>query len=249
VLTALGAAVACVSDAQAAEGHGRPGPRPWNSSATDAVPAKQGANIHGQALEAQLFAGFKEPTAKQSAARAALPQNVKQALTNLKAGKMSVEDCALLASNPEYTKLADALVQRVTTGKSSVEAKTNAALSVRGSAAAPYCRGFSGWVDAKSWISGAWLYQWAQRLDVCYDGSAVTSLNSRYYTVGHRDWAWKDQGLLSDSPGSLGGWQYQSYMRGHMEMCIIKFGCTTDQYPWVRIIAYGNGTASITSGK
>ena len=200
-------------------------------------------------MDARIFEDFNEPTRQQAAARSAIPQNVKQALVRIRAGNISTSDRRLLASKPEYTQLADALSQRIMTGHSSTQAKASGAQTVGSLAAATYCRGFSGWVDAKSWISGAWLYQWAQRLDVCYNGSAVTSLNSRYHTVGHRDWAWKDRGLVSDSSGSVGGWQYQSFMRGHMEMCVIKFGCTTDHYPWVRIVAYGNGTASISSGK
>jgi hypothetical protein len=202
----------------------------------------------GGSLDARIFASFDQPTSEQAAARSAIPQNVKQALVRVKAGKVSVGDRALLASKPEYTQLADTLSQRITIGQRSTAATANGDRSAAVEAAT-YCRGFAGWVDAKSWISGAWLYQWAQRLDVCYNGSAVTSLNSRYHSVSHRDWAWKDQGLVSDSAGAVGGWQYQSYMRGHMEMCVVKFGCTTDHYPWVRIIAYGNGTAAISSGK
>jgi hypothetical protein len=203
----------------------------------------------GVLLEAQIFANFRSPTAVERAARSGIPLNVKEALVRVKAGKISTSDRALLATKPEYTQLADTLSQQITVGQWNSEVRAIGAPPTGAITAATYCRGFAGWVDSKSWISGASLFQWAQRLDVCYNGSAVTSLNSRYHTVSHRDWAWKDQGLVSDSAGTTGGWQYQSYMRGHMEMCVIKFGCTTDQYPWVRIIAYGNGTASITSGK
>lgn len=217
------------------------------------APSAQAAQEEWQpsarSLDAQIFADFTPPTSEQAAARSAIPQNVKQALVRVKAGKVSASDRALLASKLEYTQLADSLSQEISTGRSTIQAQSSGAGSVAALATATYCRGFSGWVDAKSWISGAWLYQWAQRLDVCYNGSAVTSLNSRYHTVSHRDWAWKDQGLVSDSAGAVGGWQYQSYMRGHMEMCVVRFGCTTDHYPWVRIIAYGNGTASISSGR
>lgn len=203
----------------------------------------------GGSLETQIFANFNQPTSEEAVARSVIPQNVKQALVRVKSGQVSAKDHALLAGTPEYIQLADALSQRITSGQSIHDARASGDQSSAALATTTYCRGFAGWVDATSWISGAWLYQWAQRLGVCYNGSVVKSLNSRYHTVSHRDWAWKDQGLMSDSPGTIGGWQYPSSMRGHMEMCVFKYGCTTDQYPWVRIIAYGNGTASITSGK
>jgi len=117
-----------------------------------------------------------------------------------------------------------------------------------GLAAGVYCRAFSGWVDAKSSISGTWLYRWVKVWDVCYNGSKVTSQNARYYYVTNRDFSWHDRGLRSDSLGSFGNWSVRSYMRGEMEQCLLAI-CTTSQYPYVDITAYGNGTASFTLGR
>jgi len=106
------------------------------------------------------------------------------------------------------------------------------------------CRYFDGWVDAKDFTGQFWLFQWHHKLDVCYNGSVVTTLNIDIHYVEHRDWSWQDRGVVDNSSQAAGAWQLQSYMSGHMEQCVLKYGCINDAYPSVGITAYGDGTAS-----
>lgn len=106
------------------------------------------------------------------------------------------------------------------------------------------CRAFDGWVDAKDFTGVFWLFQWHHKIDVCYNGSVVTTLNSNFHYVTNRDSIWFDRGVVDNSPQAPGSWQLQSYMSGHMEECVLKYGCLADHYPSVGITAYGNGTAS-----
>ncbi len=118
-------------------------------------------------------------------------------------------------------------------------------------AVATWCRYFDGYrrERAKTWPNGI-LFDWHHRFDVCYNGSVVQWVNENYYYVTNRDFTYYDRGLKSSSLGTPNHWSLNSYMRGEMEQCLLKWGCVFGTfYPYVSITAYGNGTAAFSVGE
>ena len=202
-------------------------------------------------------------TPAQIAARKSVPIEVKAAVLRIAAGSTSTSDLetavlyqdlasAASAAAPGGSDTSALFVGPVRLGAATARSATTNGLAVTGSStpslasAAVYCRWFEGWWTHTSTF-GHVAYRWGQHLDVCYNGSAVTSINSRYHFVRDRDSLFYDRGLVANSVGSVGSWQLQSYMRGSMENCILRYGCLGTYYPSTSITAYGNGTAGISS--
>lgn len=189
-------------------------------------------------VDAQLWSGWSAPTVAQAKARAAIPLAVKEALVRAKQGQATSGDLAALRG---YTDIASMVAPAVSTGSSSgpLAPVGSRALALASGAG---CRWFDGWIDAHDITGRSWLFQWHHRVDVCYSGTRVTRINIDYHYVTHKSAIWGDKGTTIDH-GSAGGAYYMSYAAGHMEACILKWGCFNSHYPHVGITAYGNGTA------
>lgn len=100
------------------------------------------------------------------------------------------------------------------------------------------------------WITDAWVrkrtvlgftaYVFHHVTHWCANGSAVTSVHVRYPYISENDGQNYYRGLISDWVGGTPAWYVESFQQANMENCVIKFGCISNSYPWVKIKMWGN---------
>lgn len=113
-----------------------------------------------------------------------------------------------------------------------------------------YCRWYEGTYTLKSSVFHTVLYRWGKHTDVCYNGRTITRLNSNYYYIRDRSTSTiVDGGLLVNQTDAAGWYDLRTYSRGRMKNCVFHYGCFSETYPWVEIIAHKNGTADIHVGR
>lgn len=101
-------------------------------------------------------------------------------------------------------------------------------------------------------VGGAVVWRLTQRVDWCWDGSAVTSYGRTVTTYWDASTYWKDLGINSDSVSSpiTGAWQTVAYRKQTFAQCA-WYGywfCWDYRYPWLRTTVYGNGQYLIEGG-
>lgn len=198
----------------------------------------------------QVFSTWQEPTAAQETARQSLDPAVLQALNRLTTttGAPSAADQATLAN---YHDLADAFSQ----GSDSTE--TDAGVTTDSSwsgMAHPLAGSGCGWREGTvsrrtGWPDYSLEYKWHSHLDTCWNGRAVSYINSQYTYVTNQMYGWKFDGPNTSSVGSPGHWSLVDFQQGHMEYCFLKYGCLQDLYPAVQITQYGDGETDYSRWK
>jgi hypothetical protein len=220
--------------------------RRWVSAATLAV---AGALILAIAVPAN--AGTQSP----DQASQALPADVRAALNELTTtNQLSASGRrALLARADLAAHVADPTAFEVGTAEVAdsavpAEIRTKAAAEGQATTLAVYCGAWRDvWVTRKT-LLGFTAYRFHQYLRWCYDYRNVTVIQNRYPYISHNDGTNYFRRLTADNHSPVPGREVYSYMQGHMENCVLKYGCISSTYPWAKIWARNNGTSGWDAG-
>jgi hypothetical protein len=82
----------------------------------------------------------------------------------------------------------------------------------------------------------------------CYDFRNVTVIQNRYVYLSEVDGNFYFRRITADNNSPVPAAEVYSYMQGHMENCILKYGCIASTYPWTKIWARNNGTSGWDAG-
>lgn len=180
---------------------------------------------------------------------------VREALDELSnTGRLSAAGRRKLLRHPEVA--AQVVDPEVVTTGSAVVPDSAVPSSVRALASR------DGQVSTLSTYCGAWRDVWANRytalgflayrfhqyMQWCYNYSSVTSIQNRYPYISNNDGLNYYRGLIANSRGPVPAGEVYSFMQGHMENCIAKYGCISSTYPWTKIWAGNNGSSKYAAG-
>jgi hypothetical protein len=175
---------------------------------------------------------------------------VRAALTDAASGRISAADEALILSRPDVAaKLID--VDSGTWHTERDETKVIRPLDLAtGTAAAIKSRFVDRYISYTTWYGGAALkyhftVQWR------YNGQKVTSTPIRGHYAVINGPGIIDHGLTENTASPVGSqpYAYRVSMQGHVEQCILKFGCFTSVDPYTRFGVYFDGTYTIYQRK
>lgn len=94
---------------------------------------------------------------------------------------------------------------------------------------------------------GRVLYRYRLNVYFCWNGSAVSNVSS-YTQVRDVD-GWQDFKGNIESHENYYNWAnhgtnsgHYSFRQGHFQNCVIKYGCISNSYPWVKIWVHRDGS-------
>jgi hypothetical protein len=91
-------------------------------------------------------------------------------------------------------------------------------------------------------LLGVTMFRFHQQAHWCANGSAVTSVHVRFHHLTEVGSNVYFRSLIGNWVGGVPAWYVESYMQGHIELCVVKYGCYANLYPWVKIKMWGNNT-------
>jgi hypothetical protein len=168
-------------------------------------------------------------------------------------GQISESGRLTLASRPD---VAASIVdpQSSETGSDDIK-EANVPVSVRqrdaannATAAATTCGAWrDAWVRYRT-VLGSTAYKFHQYMRWCFNGASVARIENRYPYLSDNNGFEFYRGLTGDSVGHVPAGEVYSFMQGNIENCVIKYGCISTSYPWVKIWAGNNGSSKWASG-
>lgn len=95
---------------------------------------------------------------------------------------------------------------------------------------------------------GIHVYSYFQRIDFCYDGEWITSYSrSRWGEVYTPNWHFRGH-VAQSQQGGVGYNLYRSWTKGHFQLVIGDWVVDND-YPWIEMTVYGDGSWDHSSGE
>jgi archaellin len=189
-----------------------------------------------------------------STGRAGTDQEVQEVINELAVtGQISQAGRLTLASRPD---VAASIVDPQSSEAGSDDIKeANVPVSVRqrdaannATAAATTCGAWrDAWVRYRT-VLGSTAYKFHQYMRWCFNGASVTRIENRYPYLSDNNGFEFYRGLIGDSVGHVPAGEVYSFMQGNIENCVIKYGCISTSYPWVKIWAGNNGSSKWASG-
>lgn len=97
---------------------------------------------------------------------------------------------------------------------------------------------------------GQKLFSYYQKVDWCYDGTTITSVNRTRWAETYALW-WQFNGHIANTTsGGAGKANYRAFTQGSFSLCIgwQSIGCLQHKYPWIDMTVRANGTWNYTGG-
>jgi hypothetical protein len=196
----------------------------------------------------------KAGAAQPDPASRSLPSNVRAALDELAttsqlsaAGRRALltrPDIAAHVADPASVEVGSRLV----TGSELPDGVQARASATGATPMALYCGAWRDvWITKKT-LLGFTAYKFHQYMRWCYDFRNVTVIQNRYVYLSEVDGNFYFRRITADNNSPVPGAEVYSYMQGHMENCILKYGCIASTYPWTKIWARNNGTSGWDAG-
>ena len=108
------------------------------------------------------------------------------------------------------------------------------------------CGAASDSVEQHSWIFGTLAYRVSASLSYCYRNGRVES-GSFGNGIEASDGSAHISITTVDSRANGDG-SWTGYVQWKAENCVFHFACLSTEYPWIRIVAHGDGSADVSKG-
>lgn len=180
------------------------------------------------------------------AAQAAEPDPVaiQEALARVAAtGVMTDADRATIQTDPE---LAQTVIDPGKTEVTDVSEETPGTAPVQGKTS---CTHADRYIVYRSTL-GFKTAEWHMRVDWCYNGKTVSSVTRDAYIAKYDKATIRYKGEIKNSlqyrPGNVNA---RTYMQGHLEQCVVKYGCYANYYPFQDFTVGNNGSYALIQRK
>jgi hypothetical protein len=160
-------------------------------------------------------------------------RSVATALARIDHGTWTGADLALVRSRPEVA--------------ASVPDPEAAPEAARSSSNAAVAGALTTWVNVsyrQRSLLGTTIYRWHHYVEFRRTGTAVTGWITRYDFLTDTDFVIEMNALEVDRAGATGGASSWSHMQRHLQYCILKYGCYSNNHPWSRIVVRGDDSYS-----
>lgn len=172
------------------------------------------------------------------------PVAIQEALARVAAtGVMTDADRAIIQSDPE---LAQTVIDPGQTEVTDVSEGTPGAPALPGKTS---CTHADRYIVYRSTL-GFKTAEWHMRVNWCYNGKTVSSVSRDAYIANYDKATIKYHGEIKNSlqyrPGNVNA---RVYMQGHLEQCVIKYGCYANYYPFQDFTVGNNGSYQLIQRK
>ena len=172
------------------------------------------------------------------------PAAIQEALARVAAtGVMTDADRAIIQSDPE---LAQTVIDPGQTEVTDVSGGTPGAPALPGKTS---CTHADRYVVYRSTL-GFKTAEWHMRVNWCYNGKTVSSVSRDAYIANYDKMTIKYHGEIKNSlqyrPGNVNA---RVYMQGHLEQCVVKYGCYANYYPFQDFTVGNNGSYQLLQRK
>ncbi|MFD8495558.1 hypothetical protein [Amycolatopsis sp. NPDC059657] len=172
------------------------------------------------------------------------PVAIQEALARVAStGVMTDADRAIIQTDPELAKTV------VDPGKTEV---TDVSEGAPGSPVLPgktSCTHADRYIVYRSTLNFK-IAEWHMRVDWCYNGKTVSSVTRDAYVANYDKVTVKYHGEVKNTlqyrPGNVNA---RVYMQGHIEQCVVKYGCYANYYPMQDFTVGNNGSYQLIQRK
>ena len=118
--------------------------------------------------------------------------------------------------------------------------------SVHAADSTEVCGEIHAWVQARSAVLRRVVYRYNHQVSWCWNGDKITEIEEDIDWLSHVDanFYWRGTEEHRKRYYQWGGDQkgrYYSWMQGHVENCVVKYGCIGNYYPEITINVYADG--------
>jgi len=116
-----------------------------------------------------------------------------------------------------------------------------------GAGSASGCKTVDAWKN-KYTLLGSLAYRFHHTKRWCWNSNRVTSVNTDVYVSHVQECCQDYEGVIASSGyyydyfSNISKSGHYSRRQGKFRNCILRYGCISTTYPWVKIYAHGNGT-------
>ncbi|WP_181771361.1 hypothetical protein [Amycolatopsis pittospori] len=172
------------------------------------------------------------------------PVAIQEALARVAAtGVMTDADRAIIQTDPE---LAQTVIDPGKTEVTDVSNETPGPAPVQGKTS---CTHADRYIVYRSTL-GFKTAEWHMRVDWCYNGKTVSSVTRDAYIAKYDKATIRYKGEIKNSlqyrPGNVNA---RTYMQGHLEQCVVKYGCYANYYPFQDFTVGNNGSYALIQRK